>query len=62
MNWDIFLGKWKKLKGKTMVRWGRFKADERGVLQGKRIQSDGIIQQANGIARDKRRYKDRKSA
>lgn len=61
MNWDIFLGNWKKFKGKAKVRWGRFKNDRSGVINGKRIHSAGMIQQAHGTARDKMRHKEGKS-
>ena len=61
MNWDIFVGNWKKFKGKAKVRWGRFNDDRIGVIEGRRIQSAGQIQQANGIAREKMRNKERKS-
>ena len=60
MNWDIFSGNWKQFKGKIKVRWGRFNDDHFDVIDGKRIQSQGLIQKANGIARDKNRNKERK--
>lgn len=60
MNWDIFSGHWKHFKGKIKVRWGRFNDDHFDVIDGKRIQSQGLIQKANGIARDKNRNKERK--
>jgi uncharacterized protein YjbJ (UPF0337 family) len=38
------------------VRWGRFNDDHFSVIDGKRIQSAGIIQETSGIARDKMRH------
>ena len=56
MNWDIYAGIWKQFKGKIKVRWGRFNDDHFGVIDGKRIQSAGMIQKTSGIARDKIRH------
>lgn len=53
MNWDIFAGNWKQFKGLIKVRWGRFNDDHFDVIDGKRIQSQGLVQKANGIARKK---------
>jgi len=62
MNWDILAGKWKKHKGNLKVRWGRFNNDHFGVIDGKRIQSAGRIQETYGISRDRVRNKERRSA
>lgn len=53
MNWDIFAGNWKQFKGMIKVRWGRFNDDHFDVIDGKRIQSQGLVQKENGIARKK---------
>lgn len=62
MNWDIFAGNCKQLRGKLKVRWGRFNDDHFGVIDGQRTQSAGIIQKAYGITRDKIRRKEGRSA
>jgi len=62
MNWDIFAGSWKQYKGKMKIRWSRLNDDHLGVIDGKRIQSAGIIQETFGIARDRIRHKERRSA
>jgi len=62
MNWDIFAGNWKQVRGKLKVRWGRFNDDHFGVIDGQRTQSAGMHQKAYGIARDKLRRKERRSA
>lgn len=62
MNWDILAGNWKQYKGGMKVRWGRLNDDHFGVIDGQRIQSAGMIQQASGTARDKMRHKVRRSA
>jgi len=54
MNWDIFLGNWKLLKGKAKVRWGRFKDQPQAVVAGKRLRSAGAAQRAKGMNKDKR--------
>ena len=60
MNWDIFLGNWKLLKGKAMVRWGKFNDQPQEILDGKRLRSAGVAQRAKGIGKGKR-HKERKS-
>jgi uncharacterized protein YjbJ (UPF0337 family) len=62
MNWDIFSGNWKQYKGRTKIRCGRFNGDHFVVIDGRRIQTAGIIQETFGIARDKLRHKERRSA
>lgn len=59
MNWDIFAGNWKQFKGKIKVRWGKFNDDHFDVIDGKRLQSAGMHQKADGIARAKMREKGR---
>ncbi len=62
MNWDIFAGNWKQIRGQLKVRWGRFNDDQAGVTDGKRIRSAGVHQETHGILRDKHRQKARGSA
>jgi uncharacterized protein YjbJ (UPF0337 family) len=53
MNWDQVSGQWKQIKGKAKVKWGRLTDDELDVVEGKRDQLVGKIQERYGIAKDK---------
>ena len=52
MNWDQIAGQWKHLKGKAKEKWGKLTDDEIDVVEGKRDQLVGRIQQRYGIAKD----------
>jgi uncharacterized protein YjbJ (UPF0337 family) len=52
MNWDQVEGKWKQYKGKTKEKWGKLTDDDLDVINGKREQLVGRIQQRYGIAKD----------
>jgi len=52
MNWDQISGQWKQYKGKAKEKWGKRTDDEIEVIQGKRDQLVGKIQQRYGIAKD----------
>jgi uncharacterized protein YjbJ (UPF0337 family) len=51
MNWDHVEGKWKQYKGQVKERWGRLTDDDIGVINGKREQLVGRIQERYGMAR-----------
>ncbi|HTF88646.1 MAG TPA: CsbD family protein [Planctomycetota bacterium] len=51
-NWDRIEGNWKNVTGKVRERWGKLTDDELDVIQGKREQLEGRIQEAYGIGRD----------
>jgi uncharacterized protein YjbJ (UPF0337 family) len=53
MNWDQVGGQWKQIKGKAKVKWGKLTDDELDVIEGKRDQLVGKIQERYGIAKDK---------
>jgi uncharacterized protein YjbJ (UPF0337 family) len=52
MNWDQVGGKWKQYQGKAKEKWGKLTDDDIDVIDGKRQQLVGKIQEHYGIARD----------
>lgn len=52
MNWDQVEGKWKQYKGQTKERWGKLTDDDLDVIDGRRQQLVGRIQERYGIAKD----------
>ena len=52
MNWDQVEGKWKQYKGQIKEKWGRLTDDDLDVINGRRQQLVGKIQQHYGIARE----------
>ena len=53
MNWDQIEGKWKEVKGKAKLNWGKLTDDDLDVIEGSRDQLIGKIQHRYGVARDK---------
>ena len=52
MNWDQVEGKWKQYKGHIKEKWGRLTDDDIDVINGRRQQLVGKIQERYGLARD----------
>jgi uncharacterized protein YjbJ (UPF0337 family) len=52
MNWDRIEGNWKQFKGKMIEHWGKFTEDDVDVIQGRREQLIGKLQEKYGIARE----------
>lgn len=52
INWDQISGQWKQFKGKAKEKWGKLTDDEIDVVECKRDQLVGKIQQRYGIAKD----------
>ncbi len=52
MNWDRIEGNWKQVKGQVTTRWGKLTDDDLDVIDGRREQLAGKIQERYGIARD----------
>ncbi len=52
MNWDQVEGKWKQYKGQMKEKWGKLTDDDFDVINGKRQQLVGKIQEHYGIARE----------
>jgi len=52
MNWDRIEGNWKQFKGQAQAQWGKLTEDDLDVVEGKRTELAGKIQERYGIARD----------
>ncbi|HVR54515.1 MAG TPA: CsbD family protein [Pseudorhodoferax sp.] len=52
MNNDKVQGNWKQFKGKVQEQWGKLTNDDLDVIEGRREQLLGRIQERHGIARD----------
>jgi uncharacterized protein YjbJ (UPF0337 family) len=52
MNWDQMEGNWKQFKGKVRAKWGMLTNDELDVIQGRRDQLIGKIQERYGLERE----------
>jgi uncharacterized protein YjbJ (UPF0337 family) len=52
MNWDQVEGKWKQVRGKVKEQWGKLTDDDIDVINGKRQQFVGKIQQRYGLEKD----------
>jgi uncharacterized protein YjbJ (UPF0337 family) len=52
MNWDCVEGNWKEFKGKVQLQWGKLTNDDLDVIEGKRTELAGRLQQRYGVAKD----------
>ena len=52
MNWDRIEGNWKEFKGKALTQWGKLTNDDLDVVEGKRVELAGRLQQRYGYAKD----------
>ena len=52
MNKDEISGNWKQLKGKAKEQWGKLTDDDMTVIEGKRDQLVGKMQERYGYAKD----------
>ena len=52
MNWDRIKGNWLEFKGKAKQQWGKLTDDDLDVVDGKREELAGKIQNRYGIAKD----------
>jgi len=52
MNKDEIGGNWKQVKGKAKEKWGKLTDDDMTVIEGKRDQLVGRIQERYGYAKD----------
>lgn len=53
MNSDQISGNWKQLTGKVKEKWGKLTDDDLTVVEGKRDQLIGRVQERYGLAREK---------
>ena len=52
MNRDTIAGNWKQMVGKAKVQWGKLTDDDLSVIEGRRDQLVGKIQERYGVAKD----------
>lgn len=52
MNWDIVKGNWKQFRGKVKAQWGKLTDDHLDVIDGKRTELAGKIEETYGITKD----------
>lgn len=52
MNENIAKGNWKQFKGKVKEQWGKLTDDDLDVIDGKRDQLVGKVQERFGVAQD----------
>lgn len=53
MNWDRVEGNWKEMKGRIKQQWGDLTDDDLTVMNGKRDELAGRLQQRYGYAKDR---------
>jgi uncharacterized protein YjbJ (UPF0337 family) len=52
MDWNRVEGNWKQIKGSVKEKWGKLTDDDLDVINGRRDQLEGKIQQRYGLAKD----------
>ena len=52
MNWNQVEGNWEQFKGKVQTQWGKLTNDDLDVIEGKRTELAGRLQQRYGVAKD----------
>jgi len=52
MDWNRFEGNWKQFSGRVKEKWGKLTDDDLDVINGRREQLEGKIQERYGIAKD----------
>jgi uncharacterized protein YjbJ (UPF0337 family) len=52
MNWDRIEGNWKQLTGVLKTQWGKLTDDDIDVVDGRREELAGKIQERYGVAKD----------
>jgi uncharacterized protein YjbJ (UPF0337 family) len=52
MDWNRMEGNWKQFSGRVKEKWGKLTDDDLDVINGRREQLEGKIQERYGIAKD----------
>jgi len=52
MNWNIVKANWQQFRGEVKAQWGKLTNDHLDVIEGKRIELSGKIQETYGITKD----------
>ncbi len=52
MNWDRIEGNWKQLSGKVRQQWGKLTDDDLALIDGRREELAGRIQEVYGVSKD----------
>ena len=52
MDWNRIEGNWKQFGGRVEEKWGKLTDDDLTVINGRRDQLEGKIQERYGIAKD----------
>ena len=52
MNWDQVEGNWKQLRGQVKQQWAKLTDDDLQLINGKRIELLGKIQERHGITKE----------
>jgi len=52
MSWDRIEGNWKQFRGKVQQHWGKLTNDDLDLVEGRRVELVGRIQERYGIAKD----------
>src|ERR1700691_4686127 len=52
MNWDQIAGNWKQFAGKAKEKWGKLTDSDWTVIEGKRDQLIGRVEERYGIAKN----------
>ncbi len=55
MDWDRVQGNWKMFKGRAKETWGELTDDDLDVIEGRRDQLEGRIQERYGYTKHKTR-------
>lgn len=55
MDWNRVEGNWKQMKGKIKEQWGKLTDDDLDVINGKREQLEGKIQERYVYEKDRAR-------
>jgi uncharacterized protein YjbJ (UPF0337 family) len=52
MDWNQVQGNWKQIRGMAKEKWGKLTDDDLNVIEGRREQLEGKLQQRYGFAKE----------